>query len=68
MTSARKWARKLGLFYTPSILFFDQHGKEIIRVDSVVQFYRLRNVLLYVAGGGYMYQSNYQLWRLDSGF
>ena len=68
MTSARKWARKLGLFYTPSILFFDRHGKEIIRVDSVVQFYRLRNVLLYVAGGGYQYQPNYQLWRLDSGF
>lgn len=67
-TTARKWARKLGLFYTPSILFFDQHGNEIIRVDSVVQFYRLRNVLLFVAGGGYKYQPNYQLWRLDSGF
>ena len=68
MTSSRKWARKLGLFYTPSIIFFDVHGKEIIRVDSVVQFYRLRNILRYVAGGGYQYQSNYQLWRLDSGF
>ncbi|HXK56938.1 MAG TPA: thioredoxin fold domain-containing protein [Gammaproteobacteria bacterium] len=67
-TTSKSWAHKLGLFYTPSILFFDRHGKEIIRVDSVVQFYRLRNVLLYVAGGGYQYQPNYQLWRLDSGF
>lgn len=68
MTSSKKWARKLGLFYTPSILFFDRNGKEIIRVDSVVQFYRLRNILLFIAGGGYQYQPNYQLWRLDSGF
>lgn len=67
-STARRWARKLGLFYTPSILFFDNKGKEIIRVDSVVQFYRLRNVLLFVAGGGYKYQPSYQLWRLDSGF
>lgn len=68
MTSSKKWAHKLGLFYTPSILFFDRNGKEIIRVDSVVQFYRLRNILLFIAGGGYLYQPNYQLWRLDSGF
>ena len=67
-STARRWAEKLGLFYTPSIIFFDRRGKEIIRVDSVVQFYRLRNLLLYVAGEGYRYQPSYQLWRLDSGF
>jgi len=68
MISARKWAQKLGLFYTPSILFFDRYGKEIIRVDSVVQFYRLRNILRFIVGGGYQYEPNYQLWRLNSGF
>jgi thioredoxin-related protein len=67
-TSARNWARDLGLFYTPSILFFDRHGKEIMRVDSVVQFYRLRNVLHYIASGGYLTQPNYQTWRVSSGF
>ena len=65
-TTAREWARSLGLFYTPSILFFDPHGKEIMRVDSVVQFYRLRNVLSYITSGGYLTEPNYQRWRRRS--
>ena len=47
-TTARQWADRLGLFYTPTLIFFDERGKEILRVDSVVQFYRLRNVVDYV--------------------
>ena len=67
-TSAREWARELGLFYAPSILFFDETGREILRVDSVVQFYRLRNVLNYITSGGYRTTPSYQRWRLESGY
>lgn len=52
-TTSRAWAKKLGLFYTPSLLFFDEHGKEITRVDSVVGFYRLRKTLEYILSGAY---------------
>jgi thioredoxin-related protein len=52
-TTSRAWAEKLGLFYTPTLLFFDEQGREIIRVDSVVGFYRLRNVLEYVLSGAW---------------
>jgi len=62
-TTAKKWADKLGLFYTPTLLFFDEHGKEILRVDSVVQFYRLRNVLDYVLSGAYREYPTFQQWR-----
>jgi thioredoxin-related protein len=62
-TTARKWADQLGLFYSPTLLFFDEHGKEIVRVDSVVQFYRLRNVLDYVLSGGYREYPTFQQWR-----
>lgn len=62
-TTAAAWARELGLFYAPSILFFDENGKEIIRVDSVAHFFRLRNVLNYVANRGYLYEPEYQRWR-----
>lgn len=65
-TSARRWARELGLFYYPSILFFDTQGREIMRIDSVVQFYRLRNLLNYIASGGYRSQPSYQRWRVES--
>jgi thioredoxin-related protein len=67
-TTARQWAQELGLFYTPSLLFFDEQGREIIRVDSVVRFYRLRNVINYITSRGYLNEPNYQAWRVKSGF
>jgi thioredoxin-related protein len=66
-TTSRQWAQDLGLFYAPSILFFDEHGKEIIRVDSVVRFFRLRNVLNYVISRGYESYPSFQSWRVNSG-
>ncbi len=67
-TSAKQWAQDLGLFYAPSLLFFDEQGREIIRVDSVVRFYRLRNVINYITSRGYLSEPNYQRWRVSSGF
>lgn len=67
-TTAKEWAKQLGLFYTPSLLFFDEQGKEVIRVDSVVRFYRLRNVINYITSRGYLTEPNYQRWRVTSGF
>jgi len=65
-TTSREWARQLGLFYTPSILFFDEHGKEIMRVDSVVGFTRLQKVLDYIASGAYKRGIPYQRYRRGS--
>ena len=61
-STARKWAEELGIFYAPSILFFDENGKEIIRVDSVVRLFRLRNVLNYVVSRGYLTEPNFLRW------
>jgi thioredoxin-related protein len=62
-TTARRWADQLGLFYTPTLVFFDEQGEEILRLDSVVQFYRLRNVLDYVLSGAYLEYPTFQQWR-----
>jgi thioredoxin-related protein len=53
----------MGLFYTPTLIVFDNDGSQIIRVDSVVQFYRLRNVLDYILSGGYRKYDTFQQWR-----
>jgi thioredoxin-related protein len=66
-TTAREWAEDLGLFYAPSLLFFDEKGEEILRVDSVVRFYRLRNVLNYITSRAYLTQS-YPEWRVTRSF
>lgn len=62
-TSAKKWAEQLDINYSPTIVFFDEGGKEIIRIESVVWFYRLRSVLKYVLSGGYKKYPTFQLWR-----
>ena len=64
-TTARQWAEELGLFHTPSVLFFDESGREVMRVDSVVQFYRMWGVLNYINRRGYNSEQDYQSWRLQ---
>jgi len=62
-STAREWSRKLGIFNTPTLVFFDHNGKEVFRIDSVVKLYRLRGVLEYVLAKGYETAPNYQRWR-----
>jgi thioredoxin-related protein len=62
-TTAKEWAKELGLFYYPSLLFFDRNGNEILRIDSVVRLYRLNLALEYVSSGGYREQPNFQAWK-----
>ena len=64
-TTAREWAADLGLFYAPSVIFFDENGGEILRVDSVVGFLRLRNVLDYLLSKAYLTEPSYQQWRIS---
>lgn len=63
-TTAKQWAKELGLFHAPTLLFFDPDGNEIIRIDSIVQFYRLWGVLDYVNKRAYETEPDYQAWRL----
>ncbi|MEE9492514.1 MAG: thioredoxin fold domain-containing protein [Gammaproteobacteria bacterium] len=63
-TTAKQLAEKLGVFHVPTLIFFDPDGKEIIRIDSIVQFYRLQGVLDYVNRQGYTVEPDYQMWRL----
>ena len=65
-TTAKQWGRELGLFYTPTIILFSPEGNEIMRIDSVVQFYRLWGVLDYVNRRGYQDGMDYQGWRLQN--
>jgi len=63
-TTAKEWARRLGLFYAPAMVFFDEKGNEVIRVDAVAQFYRLLGVFGYMNKRAYIQFPNYQQWRI----
>lgn len=62
-TTAKLWADTLELNHAPTLIFYDEAGKEIIRIDSVVGFYRLRNVLQYITSKGYKQYPTFQQWR-----
>ena len=64
-TTAKAWADELGLFHVPTILFFNEVGLEVFRVDSVVQFYRVWGVLDYINKRAYTKTRDYQAWRLQ---
>lgn len=61
--SSKQWANALGLSYAPTLIFFDENGREIIRIDSVIWFYRLSGVLRYVISGDYKKYPSFQQWR-----
>lgn len=61
--TANQWAKQLGLFYAPALVFFDERGREIIRLDSVVRLYRLQGVLDYVLSKGYLTTPTFMRWR-----
>ncbi len=60
--TASSWARKLGLFYTPTLVFFDEYGQEFFRIDSLVRFFRLRGVFEFIARKGYIIQPDFLRW------
>ncbi len=62
-TTPFQWGRDLELFYTPTLVFFDEGGDEVMRVDSVIQFNRLNGVLEYVQEKGYLEEPLYHRWR-----
>ena len=66
--TAREWARQLGIHYYPTLVFFDERGREVFRIDSVAKLYRVRGVLAYVLDRGYEKYPTYQRWRRYAGF
>lgn len=56
---ARQWARKIGVHYTPSLVFFAS-GKEVFRVDGYLRPFHLSSSLDYVASGAYQTQPEFQ--------
>lgn len=58
--SARDWARKLSVFYTPSLVYFDSNGHEVFRVEGYLRPFHLASALDYVASGAYLSQPEFQ--------
>jgi thioredoxin-related protein len=58
--TALEWGRALGVAYTPSIVFFDETGREVFRIDAYLRPFHLASSLDYVASKAYLEQPSFQ--------
>jgi thioredoxin-related protein len=54
------WAESLGIQYAPSLLFFDQQGREVFRSEAYLKAFHIHTVLAYVLSRSYWQQPNFQ--------
>ena len=56
----RDWARELGIEYAPSLVFFDQAGKEVFRTEAYLRSFHVHGAIDYVVSGAYRWQPSFQ--------
>lgn len=59
-SNADAWARELKVNYTPTLVFFDDRGREVLRVEAYLRPFHLASALAYVAEGGYRSEPSFQ--------
>lgn len=59
-TRAADWFAETGLTGLPALLFFDEHGREVLRTDALVLRQRMMNALLYTLERAYEKDWTYQ--------
>ena len=59
-TSSMSFAKQLNITYTPSIVFFDPHGREVFRIEAYLRPFHLSGSFEYVSSGAYRRQPSFQ--------
>ncbi|MGD8641301.1 MAG: ankyrin repeat domain-containing protein [Gammaproteobacteria bacterium] len=63
--SPKQWFAKLDLSYRPATVFFDEKGKEVMRLDSETRHYRMEGTLQLILEKAYKQDAQLQRWRRD---
>lgn len=58
-TTAKKWAKKLGINYAPSIVCFND-GKEAVRIEAFLKSFHIQSILDYCASRAYIKEPSMQ--------
>jgi thioredoxin-related protein len=59
-TNAEAWSRELGIGYTPSVVFFDDTGREVFRLEAYVRPFHFTSSFEYVASGAFRKEPEFQ--------
>ncbi len=65
--SIADWARKLDINYTPSVVFFDVEGVEVMRISAFLKTFHFQSVFAYVLEKAYLQQPSFQRYISDRG-
>lgn len=66
--SASAWAKELDIKYAPSLVFFDNSGKEVVRTEGYLKSFHNQSVMDYVASTAYKTEPSFQRfieWRAE---
>jgi len=56
----RDWVKDIDVKYSPSMVYFNDKGKEVFRSDAYLRSFHIQSVMDYVASGAYKKESNFQ--------
>ena len=59
-TTAREWARDLGVKYAPTIVLFSPEGREVIRSEAWLKRFHTQSLLDYVSSEAYREEPDFQ--------
>lgn len=54
------WAEELKITHNPTIIFFDNSGNEIIRIESTFKSFHFQSIIDYVASKAYLEEKEFQ--------
>lgn len=58
--TAREWAKALDVKYAPTIIVFDERGREIIRSEAFFKAFHTQGIFAYAADGAYKTEPDFQ--------
>ncbi len=56
----KQWIRELGIVYTPSVVFFDTSGLEVMRIGAFMKTFHFQSVYEYVLQKAYLSEPSFQ--------
>lgn len=56
----KDYAERMGVAYTPSVIFLDEQGKEVHRIEGFLKTFHFQSSLAYVLDKAYVQQPNFQ--------
>jgi thioredoxin-related protein len=59
-STAKDWADSLNIAYLPAIIFFNQEGTEVMRIDAQMRSFHIQSVFDYVLTEAYKTEPNFQ--------